>query len=98
MRQSLRQVRSASFEFSAIMDLTAHGDSSEDVDRQAGASLDIRVSEAMIRAGAAVLADEAGVCGASLAEELAALVFMAMMGACRNSLSVRHEEDSRRAT
>jgi regulator of RNase E activity RraA len=78
------------------MDLNAQNDSGNDSARQAGASsLDIKVSETMIRAGAAVLADEAGVCGISAAEELAALVFTAMMRAYRDSLSTRHEEESR---
>src|SRR5436190_14151988 len=80
----------------AIMHLTERDDSGEDPDRQAGAS-DIEATAEMIRAGAAILADEAGVCGPSLAEELAELVFVAMMAAYRRS-SAPHEKDSGRAT
>ena len=81
------------------MDLTAHDDPPKRPDRQAVApSFDIKVTDTMIRAGAAVLADEAGVCGPSLAEELAELVFEAMIAAYRAATPPAHEEDSGRAT
>ena len=57
--------------------MTAHDETSDSPDRQAG----VAITRAMVEAGVRVIAEEYGVCGESVAEGLAAEVFRAMSAA-----------------